>query len=235
MASDALRQRAEMMRTVVHELRTPLQTIHGFAHLLEQSLPTEEFDQALTLIRQDSSRLIAMLDDLGWRTRLDADELTLTRELVALGPLLVNLSQEFERQFPDHFLVLRASDQLQAVADPNRAWDVIWALVRYAARNAPPGPITVSARRMRTGVVLRVHDRGRRVPARYAEAIFLERAPVPRGWGWPALGLGLGLYVGRVFARRMGGDLQVEPAGARGAHMGNAFVLTLPAGQADVE
>ncbi len=230
MASEVLRQRAEMMRTVIHELRTPLQTIHGFAHLLERSLPAEEFDQALTLIRQDSTRLIAMLEDLGWRSRLEADELTLTREPVALEPLLVNLSQEFERHFPDHFLVLRVSDQPWAVADPNRVWDVIWALVRYAARSAPPGPIAVSSRRARTGVVLRVHDRGRRVPARYAEAIFLERAPVPRGWGWPALGLGLGLYVGRAFARRMGGDLQVKPAGARGAHTGNDFVLTLPAG-----
>jgi signal transduction histidine kinase len=172
-----------------------------------------------------------MLEDLGWRSRLEAEDLTLTREPLALEPLLVSLSQEFERQFPDHFLLLRVADLLQVEADRNRTWDVVWVMVRHAARSSPPGPITLSARRTRTGVSVRVHDRGRRIPARYAEAIFLKHMPVPRSWGWPAIGLGLGLYVGRELARRMGGELLVKPAGARGRRSGNAFVLTLPASQ----
>ncbi len=216
------------VRTAVHALRTPLQTIHGFAYLLTQDMPRESFDQALGLIREDSGRLMAMLDDLGWRGRIAAGELTLDQRDCDLGALLSRLALMFEHEQVDRFIDLRATRVPPVRVDEERVVDVLTAVLRQAARVSPPGRIKVSARGGRRTVVVRVEDAGARIPARLRDAVFRADQPVPRAWGWPESGLGLNLYVARELARALGGDLTVGPAGAPQARRGNAWELSLP-------
>ena len=216
------------VRTAVHALRTPLQTIHGFAYLLTQDMPRESFDQALGLIREDSGRLMAMLDDLGWRGRIAAGELTLDRRACDLGALLSRLALMFEHEQVDRFIDLRATRVPPVRVDEERVVDVLTAVLRQAARVSPPGLIKVSARGGRHTVVVRVEDAGARIPARLRDAVFRADQPVPRAWGWPEAGLGLNLYIARELARALGGDLTVGPAGAPRARRGNAWELSLP-------
>ncbi len=221
------------VRTAVHALRTPLQTIHGFAHLLTQDMPAESFDQALGLIREDSGRLMAMLDDLGWRGRIAGGDLALDLRVCDLGALLSRLALIFEHDHVGHFIDLRATRVPAVHADEERVSDALNAVLRHAARVSPSGRLKVSARGERRVVAVRVIDAGPRIPARWRDAIFEADQPVPRAWGWPEAGLGLNLYVARELARAMNGDLSVEPDGAPRARRGNAWVLRLPRAEAD--
>jgi signal transduction histidine kinase len=82
--------------------------------------------------------------------------------------------------------------------------------------------------RLRRGkvVTLSVCDEGPGVREEERDAIF-QRFKRGRDTGGQA-GFGLGLAIGRELARRMDGDLVLEPAGAIGA----TFTLTLPVAHA---
>lgn len=215
------------VRRAVHALRAPLQTIHGFAHLLTQDMPREAFDQALGLIREDSSRLIGMLDDLGWRGRIAGGDLALDPRACDLGALLSRLALSFEHDHVGTFIDLRARSLPMVHADEDRVADVLSAVLRQAARTSPPGRLRIGARGSARSVSVRVEDVAPRIPVRYREAVFQADQPVPRAWGWPEGGLGLNLYVARELARAMDGDLVVEAVGPARARRGNAWVLTL--------
>jgi signal transduction histidine kinase len=216
------------IRTAVHALRTPLQTIHGFAHLLTQDMPRASFDQALGLIRDDSGRLMAMLDDLGWRGRLAGGDLALDLEPCDLGTLLSRLALNFEHEQSRHFVDLRAMRLPAVQADAERVNDILLALLRHAASVSPAGRLKVGARGGRRVVEVSVTDSGSRIPARLRAAVFQADQPVPRSWGWPEAGLGMNLYVARELALAMGGELKVEPAGAPRGRRGNVWALSLP-------
>lgn len=216
------------VRRAVHGLRAPLQTIHGFAYLLTQDMPRESFDQALGLIREDSSRLMAMLDDLGWRGRIAGGDLALDLRACNLGALLSRLALSFEHDHTGTFIDLRARSVPTVYADEDRVADVLSAVLRHAARTSSPGRLRLGARGTARSVSVRVEDWAPRIPSRYRQAIFQADQPVPRAWGWPEAGLGLNLYISRELARAMGGELVVEPVGAARARRGNAWVLTLP-------
>lgn len=216
------------VRTAVHALRTPLQTIHGFAHLITQDMLVESFDQALGLIREDSTRLMAMLDDLGWRGRIAAGDLALDLRPCDLDALLSRLALTFEHEHVGHFIDLRARRLPAVHVDEERLVDVLNAVLRQSARVSPPGRLTLNARGDRRAVVVRVADAGPRIPARLREAVFRADQPVPRAWGWPEAGLGLNLYVARALTRAMGGDLTLEAAGTPRSRRGNTWVIQLP-------
>ncbi len=134
------------VRHAVHALRAPLQTIHGFAYLLTQDMPGDSFDQALGLIREDSARLMAMLDDLGWRGRIAAGDLALDRRACDLSALLSRLALIFEHEHVGYFIDLRPTALPIVTADEDRVVDVLTAVLRQAARTSPPGRLRVSAR-----------------------------------------------------------------------------------------
>lgn len=71
---------------------------------------------------------------------------------------------------------------------------------------------------------LRIRDRGPGIPPRQKERIFEAFERVHRGVSEGSSGTGLGLSIARDLARRMGGDLVLEPS-----ENGAAFRLDLPA------
>lgn len=225
---------ASFLCLTAHEMRAPLQTIHGFARLLGPTLAPAEFEHYLDLIQQDTDRLMAMVEDLGWRGQLESGTLQLKPMACEVEPLLLALSREVERDYPDRYVELTYASLPPVYADPDRLQDVLGMLLRNAARYSPRGcqPISVSARPRQEQMEIAVHDRGVPVLARYQEKIFKPVAALPRYLGRPRLGLGL--YVAHEFARQMGGDLWLrDPMRARNKSdgkklRGNEFVLRLP-------
>jgi signal transduction histidine kinase len=229
---------ATFIRITAHEMRTPLQTIHGFARFLTPGLAPAEFEHYLDHIQQDTDRLMAMVDDLGWRSQLESGALEIKPVACDVEPLLLALSQEVERGYRDRYVEMTYAELPPVHADPDRLRDVLRTLLRNAARFSPKGcqPIRLVARPLPAHGHMEfiVRDLGVRIMERYREKIFEPVAVLPRYLGRPRYGLGLGLYVAREFARRMNGDLWLRcTARARNRAngkkpVGNEFVLRVP-------
>jgi signal transduction histidine kinase len=234
---ERLRQQEEARRAFVatasHELRTPLTSLDGMLELLHDDLEYKDPDIAdardlVARARSQSRRLGRLAADLLDLSRMDA-QVELRSEPVELSEISRAVLAEFELGADERGI--RTSLEIRgesawALGDPGSIARILRILVDNALRISPRGSaIRVRLRRGRL-VTLSVCDEGPGVREEERDAIFqrFKRGRDTRGQA----GFGLGLAIGRELARRMDGDLVVEPAGAIGA----TFTLTLPVAHA---
>jgi signal transduction histidine kinase len=217
-----------------------LQSIRGFVELLEPGLPPKKMTQYLSLIRRDTSRLVAVVNDLSLMSELENGTLVFNPGTLEIEPLLRELAQAFEAGYPDGAMILEYARSLPAIYADETLRQVL-GLLHHVGRSSP------RVRRCTRLSVLphweahssgwlefSVQDDGPRIPARYREAIFEPWAGRSRGPKHLRFGRGLGLYVARHIARRMGGDLWLgnpvrEAVGVRRQKpKGNVFVVRMP-------
>ena len=232
-----LRQQEEARRAFVatasHELRTPLTSLDGMLELLHDDLEYTDPDIAdardlVARARAQSRRLGRLAADLLDLSRMDA-QVELRSEPVELSEISRAVLAEFELGADERGI--RVSLELRgesawALGDPGSIARILRILVDNAIRISPRGSeIRVRLRRGKL-VTLSVCDEGPGVREEERDVIFqrFKRGRDTRGQA----GFGLGLAIGRELARRMDGDLVVEPAGAIGA----TFTLTLPVAHA---
>ena len=232
-----LRQQEEARRAFVatasHELRTPLTSLDGMLELLQDDLEYTDPDivDARDLVaraRAQSRRLGRLAADLLDLSRMDA-QTELRSEPVELSEISRAVLAEFELGADERGIRLALElrgESAWALGDPGSIARILRILVDNAIRISPHGSeIRVRLRRGRV-VTLSVCDEGPGVREEERDVIF-QRFKRGRSTGGQA-GFGLGLAIGRELARRMDGDLVVEPAGAIGA----TFTLTLPVARA---
>ncbi|MCC6192530.1 MAG: HAMP domain-containing histidine kinase [Anaerolineales bacterium] len=226
---------ALFLRTAAHALRTPLQSLQGFAELLEPGLPPALAEHYISFIKRDAVYLAGVVDDLCLRHELARGPLRLFQTVVDVGSLLGELAQTFEARFPDCLVSLGYADDLPPIyADQDRLFQALWTLLRNAERCRPDrgrlGGLDVAAylKDEARRVVFVVEDDGPSVPPEYAEIIFEPLAALPSDLGRPRLGIGLGLYVAREVTRQMGGHLWLAPCVGDPSRHGNTFMLEVP-------
>ena len=224
--ADALKR--DFINIAVHELRGPLTAIDGYAELLEleESVSDAAALQQLATIRRQATYAKRLVDDLLILARLESDDLGVASCVVALVEVA---AAAVEQALPRALLragdlEVRAAAEVSALADPALVARVLGNLVTNAiAYTADPPHVCVTVSAYRGRAIVAVEDNGPGVPDSERELIF---ARFTRGSGGTHVqGTGLGLYLSRECARRMGGDLLLESSSAE---MGSRFVLTLP-------
>jgi signal transduction histidine kinase len=215
---------------VTHELKTPLGSILGYSRLLagERFGPLNERQQAqVAQIATAGRQLLALIDDLLDRARLDADRLHLViKEFQvhsavqeAVGTLLPTYD------LAEVALVSSVSPGLSVLADRRRSVQVLLNLLANSVRfTYPGGRVQVRARARRGVVEIQVVDTGVGIPAADLERIFepFEQSGPPADAA--RQGTGLGLALSRELAQHMGGTLRVTSRPGRGS----TFTLILP-------
>jgi signal transduction histidine kinase len=178
--------------------------------------------------RAQSRRLGRLAADLLDLSRMDA-QVELRSEPVELSEISRAVLAEFELAAEERGIQMSLEllgESAWALGDPGSIARILRILIDNAIRISPRGSeIRVRLRRGKV-VTLSVCDEGPGVREEERDVIFqrFKRGGDTRGQA----GFGLGLAIGRELARRMDGDLVVEPAGAIGA----TFTLTLPVAHA---
>lgn len=107
--------RANLLRAVSHDLRTPLTTIYGASSALLESkdeFTKEQKDQMLEGIRQDSEWLYRMVENLLSITRLDGDNVKILKTPIALDELLDSVLVRFQKRYGTQEVQLFIPDEL---------------------------------------------------------------------------------------------------------------------------
>lgn len=209
-----------------HELGTPLGTIAIVSGELERSLerlnlPEEQIED-VRLIRQEVRRCREILDQLGARTGESVAEVPEPWDKDVILKLLQDkLPQEVWQR------VQMVGDLPQETRLPLRALvQVLAALLKNAhdasppKTGAPPSPLRLMVLAEPQNVRLSVHDTGQGMPPevleRACDPFFTTKAP--------GLGMGLGLFLVRLFAERLNGTLTLTSE----AGVGTTATLLLP-------
>jgi signal transduction histidine kinase len=215
----------EFLRSVSHNLQTPLTSIRAYVDQLRSGTGKAAKDRRLQIVAEQSERLTRLVRQLLTVTRLEAGVLRSEVEVIALS---TRVRRAWEALYaPDAAFELHdeAAGWL-AVADPDQLDQVLWALldnaVKYGGRD---GKVEVSIRADdKLGCIYAtIADHGPGVPNADRERLFTR---FTRGSGHAGGdGTGLGLYVSRQLLQKMGGDLWLE---LPHAGLGAAFTLSLP-------
>jgi signal transduction histidine kinase len=226
----AQRAKSELLDIAVHELRSPLTVIQGYAALLDGGdlgALGEPATRAVRVIATKAREAQEIATSLLTVARLESNELHIERKRIQLRALLEAVRDRMvpHLDLTGATLTLDCPDELEVAADAALATRVMDNLVNNALiYSDPPAAVAISARRSAAGIEIRVSDHGVGVNEADRERIF-ER--FVRGAGAErAAGTGLGLYVSRECARRMGGDLVLERSRPG---EGSTFLLCLPA------
>jgi signal transduction histidine kinase len=231
-AAEELNQvRAEFVANVTHELRTPLQSIIGFAELGQtRSAEHAKLQLMFGRIHQSGGRMLRLVEDLLDITRIGshvgaihrrpADPTATVREVVEE---LYHLAEQ------THQLELRLSiaPSLRgcvAEIDTMRIAQVVRNVVANALRFSPPsGLVQVSLTAESTApdqqtFVCTVRDQGPGIPETELEAIFepfVQSSRTKDGSG----GTGLGLTISRAIMQTHGGSIRASNHPAGGAEV----------------
>jgi signal transduction histidine kinase len=227
---EANRLKTEFVSMVSHELRTPLTSIQGYAELmLEDERITEEQRESLTIVKKNSNRLLALINDLLDLSRIEAGRLDLHRTSLDLARLIPEVAGslrpliEAKRQR----LRLELGDALPAVwADADRVTQILTNLISNAHKyTLVEGSITVAAQRDDGFVRVDVSDTGIGLSPEDQAQLFTKfftahhRSPQAGG------GTGLGLVITRLLVELHGGRITVSSAPGQGS----TFSFSLPA------
>ena len=224
------------LRSVSHDLRTPLTSIRGFAEAIEDGA-TADAAAAAGVIASEARRLERLVADLLALATLEARRFTLQMAPLDVGSSLEEAAAGFAPAAADLGLVLTVDPpggDCTAVADPDRLGQVAANLVENALRYAT-STVRVGAASDGGGrVELWVSDDGPGIPAEMLPRVFDRLVAARAGPARPdparPMGSGLGLTIVAELVRAMGGSVRAESPLRPGG--GTRMVVTLPAASA---
>jgi two-component system sensor histidine kinase KdpD len=217
-------QRAALLRSVSHDLRTPLASIRAIASDLRDgtAYDQETERELLGTVCDESERLDRLVANLLSMSRIEAGALQPEHQAVDVEELVCERARRLAPRFGDIGLRVEVGSELPLVrGDYSQLDQVVTNLLDNAARFAPPGSdVVVRATATDGQVEVRVADAGVGVPAAQRDDVF---RPFHRGEaGGGTSGLGLAICKGIVEAHD--GSISVEDSAGGGA----TFVVRLP-------
>jgi DNA-binding response OmpR family regulator len=225
------RMKDEFVSLVSHELRTPLTSIKGYVDLLidgDAGDVTEEQKEFLEIVKNNSDRLVLLVNDLLDVSRIEAGRVNLRVQPVdlagsieevatSLRPLMEHKRQSLKLEVP--------ADLPQVRADRDRVVQIMTNLLSNAHKyTLEGGAVTVRAQAGENEVQVEVSDTGVGMTADERHKLFTKffRAQNPATQN--VSGTGLGLNIVKSLVEKQGGRIWVTSEPMKGS----TFIFTIP-------
>ncbi|SHO43729.1 sensor histidine kinase [Anaerocolumna xylanovorans] len=227
--------RANLLRSISHDLRTPLTSISGNAGILmgNSSILNEDQKKSLyTGIYDDSMWLINLVENLLSITRLDNGALNLNLQPELLDEVIAEALLHVNRKSVDHTIETFLEDEfLMAKIDSRLIIQVIINIVDNAIKYTPPGSrITISAKKSGQFIQFEIADDGSGIPDEAKPKLFDMFYTVDSISADSRRGLGLGLPLCKSIIHAHGGNIYVK----NNIPQGTVFSFTLQAEEVNI-
>ena len=221
-AAIADRIKTVFIQNMRHEIRTPLNAIMGFAQLMSNDLSDEERSLYNGYIQESNNQLLSTLDDIIDVSNMEVGTFNFQFEEMDIDELCNEYIEHNRDMVPQGVeLVYEPSENnMTLYSDRRRIGQVLQNLLSNACKNTTSGRITINTSRGEDCIQFVVTDTGTGIPQGKADVIFEHFEKLDHY----SPGLGFGLYVGRLIARALGGDIQLDMLYTDGAR----FVFTVP-------
>lgn len=230
-AQDAIQVRDSFLSIASHELKTPLTSLLGSAHVLERRSRREgsmnERDlRTLQVILRQANRLNDMVTSLLDSSRLQKGQLNIERIPFDLRELILRMVHEAESLFDRHHVVLDLPDQpLMIEGDELRLEQVLQNLVQNAAKYSPhKDTIYVKVHTEADKVIIEVIDEGIGIPREAQPMLFSQFFRAENAKTQHINGFGVGLYVVKEIVKQHNGSISVQSE----ENQGSTFRVQLP-------
>lgn len=227
--------RANLLRSISHDLRTPLTSISGNASNLMsngQRFDEETKRQLYTDIYDDSMWLINLVENLLSVTRIEEGRMNLHISAEFMDEVIAEALQHIGRKSKEHTIQVKATEEFILVrADAKLIVQVIINIVDNAVKYTHKGSvITIATERNKDKVIVRISDNGPGIPAEVKERVFDMFYSGANQVADSRRSLGLGLSLCKSIVDAHGGEITVSDNKPNGT----IFTFILPVGEVDL-
>jgi signal transduction histidine kinase len=224
------RLKDEFVATVSHELRTPLTNVQGFVKtLLRRDVrftPAEQHEFLLATDRH-TERLKRLIEDILFAARVESDEpLSRPPQEIGLAGLITRLVEDEAHGDGRERIDVVISDTVPPVLGIEEdVYRILRNLIDNALKYSPANQrVTVTVGVDADDVVVRVQDRGPGIASDQRDRIFDRFYQVDQSDTRRVGGVGMGLYICRRAAERLGARIWLD----RSDTSGSVFAVRLP-------
>ena len=227
--------RANLLRSISHDLRTPLTSISGNAGMLLSDLEKLDNDTIRQMcgdIYDDSAWLTNLVENLLAVTKIEEGRMRLQKQPHLVEEIITEALQHISRKQEEHIITVHHENELLlAICDARLIIQVIINLVDNAIKYTPVGShITITTKQNEQHTEISVADNGAGIPDSEKEKVFqmFYSGSNPVADCRRSLGLGLSLCKSIITAH--GGEITVSD----NAPAGTIFTFTIPSGEVEV-
>ena len=221
------KEKAEQMRreftaNVSHELKTPLQTISGYAELLANGMVADKDKSAFSeKIYAEAQRMIRLIEDIIKLSNLDEGAVELTRETVDLYATAENTVRSLLPAAEKANVTLSLEgENAEIYGIPQLLTAVVYNLCDNAIKyNKDGGTVFVSVKNNAENIVLSVRDTGIGIPKEQQERIFERFYRVDKSHSKEVGGTGLGLSIVKHAAKLHDAKITLESEVGKGTEI----------------
>lgn len=216
-----------LLRSVSHDLKTPLTSITGFANQLyeDPNMPVDMRKSTYQTIRDEAWRLTNLINNLLSLTKLESGALQLNKEVMFVEELFGTAVSQVRPRLHGRKIKINLPEDIPDVSvDSMLMNQALINLIENAIKYTPEGTtIELRGSRVSAGVQLSVLDNGPGLPKGSMDKIFEKF--VRSVEGRQVEGTGLGLAIVRAIAELHGGTATARNRTTKGAR----FDIRLPA------
>jgi diguanylate cyclase len=229
-ARKAHEQQLNIMATIAHELRNPLNPIRTAASLLNDARTNESMHLRLQgIIERQVIHMSRLVDDLLDGSRMTTGKLRLELQRLDLIDVLnaaIDCCRPAINNRHQHFTFKRLMESVSVQGDPMRLTQVFSNLLDNASKYTPEGGrLSIAVEIKGSEVIITVSDNGIGITEAALPHIFELFVQDTYGLVHHNGGLGIGLAVVRNLVEAHQGTVNVQSAGV---DCGSEFLVTLP-------
>lgn len=220
----------DFISTVSHELRTPLTSIRGFADTLLNSyerLSPEQRQKFLYTIKDQSNRLIKLVENLLMVSKMQSEKEVLVYKSVNVAPIVESCVQMIKSQYKTHKFCIDIEQCLPFVLiDTDKFQQIIINLLDNAAKYSPESSsikISIKQNSPAETVAVRIEDQGIGISKDNISKIFDKFSRIDSPLTRKIQGSGLGLYITKNLIEKMNGKIS-----ATSSDSGSVFTVEFP-------
>ena len=226
-------RRADFIKMVSHELKTPVTSIKGYVQLLMMILKEEKIElfhsdinNSLFRIDHQVSRLTRLITEMLDLGRIEAGKMELKNELFNLSELVSEAVEDIVLTNPKHTVNFYPEFVCNIYGDRGRIEQVVINLVTNAIKYSANGDtIDVRIREAKNNLVeVSIKDYGIGIDKQEHEKIFERFYRVNGKVEETYSGFGIGLFLANEIIDRHNGFMNIESEKGKGA----VFTFTLP-------
>ena len=220
--------RANLLRAVSHDLRTPLTSIIGLADTALNDSPEmteEKRRELLEGIREDANWLLNMVENLLSVTRIRVGDTHVNTSPEPLEEVVAEAVQRFRKRLPQTKVDVKVPDEfLMVPMDATLIEQVIINLLENAVyHSGTDEPIEFYVEKREAYVAFHIRDYGKGIDPERLKTIFDGAGIEPNASGDSHKGMGIGLTICKTIINAHNGTIE-----AANRLKGAEFIFTLP-------
>ncbi len=237
-AEQVAKDKADLLATLSHDIRNPLNALMGVVQLLDRGKLTDQQRRLVRLLKSSSENMLNLLNHVLELSKAESSSFTLVETPFPIRHTVEDVVAAFEAQAREKGIEIRGSMDERVptvvVGDPVAFRQILTNLIGNAVKFTERGSVEVHAetRELSTAAVslaISVADTGIGIPPEVVGRIFDEFTQASHDTALRFGGTGLGLTIVRKLLALYGSTIHVDSRPGEGSTFSFTLRLPLPA------